>query len=178
MRPGDQHAERLRRARRRLRDPHRGGQARDPLDHDDDRGDGGGAGDRLGRRDRRTGPLAAGDPRGGAGGGGEIVSAPFGRRLCEVASNRDSGGYRIVSLVDREGPEPAAGQVYMLASATGWDSRDGPALLPRAISVAATMPAAGGGVRLDFLLDPVGPGTARLCDLSEGEGVWVTGPLG
>ena len=70
MRPGDQHAERLRRARRRLRDPHRGDQARDPLDHDDDRGDGGGAGDRLGRRDRRRSPLAAGDPRGGAGGGG------------------------------------------------------------------------------------------------------------
>ncbi len=106
------------------------------------------------------------------------MSAPFGRRLCEVSSNRDSGGYRIVSLVDREGPEPAAGQFYMLATATGWDSRDGRAFLPRAISVAATMPAAGGGVRLDFLLDPVGPGTARLCDLSEGEGVWITGPLG
>jgi dihydroorotate dehydrogenase (NAD+) catalytic subunit len=106
------------------------------------------------------------------------VTAPFGRRLCEVAGVRDSGGYRIVSLVDREGPEPQAGQFYMLATAAGWGARDGRAFLPRAISVAEAMPAAGGGVRLDFLLDAVGPGTGRLCDLEAGEGVWITGPLG
>jgi dihydroorotate dehydrogenase subfamily 1 len=106
------------------------------------------------------------------------VTAPFGRRLCEVAGARDTGGYRVVSLVDREGPEPEAGQFYMLATAAGWGARDGRAFLPRAISVAETMPAAGGGVRLDFLLDAVGPGTGRLCDLEAGEGVWITGPLG
>jgi NAD(P)H-flavin reductase len=106
------------------------------------------------------------------------VSAPFGRRLCEVAANRDSGGYRVVSLVDREGPEPTAGQFYMLAAAEGWGARDGRAFLPRAISVAETMLAAGGGIRLDFLLDAVGPGTGRLCDLEVGEGVWIVGPLG
>jgi NAD(P)H-flavin reductase len=106
------------------------------------------------------------------------VSAPFGRRLCEVAGNRDSGGYRVVSLHDREGPEPTPGQFYMLAAAEGWGARDGRAFLPRAISVAETIPAAGGGRRLDFLLDAVGPGTGRLCDLEAGEGVWVTGPLG
>lgn len=106
------------------------------------------------------------------------MTAPFGRRLCQVAANRDSGGYRVVSLVDREGPEPAPGQFYMLAAATAWDTRDGRAFLPRAISVAETMPAAGGGLRLDFLLDAVGPGTERLCDLEEGETVWLTGPLG
>ena len=40
------------------------------------------------------------------------MSAPFGRRLCEVAENKVSGGYRIFSLRDREGPtpEPAAEQ--------------------------------------------------------------------
>ena len=49
----------------------------------------------------------------------------------------------------------------------------------RGRSRSPTSPAAsGGGVRLDFLLDAVGPGTGRLCDLGEGEGVWVTGPLG
>jgi dihydroorotate dehydrogenase (NAD+) catalytic subunit len=106
------------------------------------------------------------------------VTAPFGRRLCEVAGARDTGGYRVVSLIDREGPEPEAGQFYMLATATGWGARDGRAFLPRAISVAETMPAAGSGVRLDFLLDAVGPGTGRLCDLEAGEGVWITGPLG
>jgi NAD(P)H-flavin reductase len=34
------------------------------------------------------------------------------------------------------------------------------------------------GVRLDFLVEGVGPGTDRLCELEVGEGVWVTGPLG
>jgi dihydroorotate dehydrogenase electron transfer subunit len=106
------------------------------------------------------------------------MSAPFGRRLCEVAANRDSGGYRVVSLVDREGPEPRPGQFYMLAAAAGWGARDGHAFLPRAISVAETSPAPGGGVRLDFLLDKVGPGTERLGELGAGETVWVTGPLG
>jgi dihydroorotate dehydrogenase electron transfer subunit len=106
------------------------------------------------------------------------VTAPFGRRLCEVAVVRDSGGYRVVSLVDREGPEPAPGQFYMLATESGWGIDDGRAFLPRAISVAETMPAAGGGIRLDFLLDAVGPGTGRLYDSEAGEGVWVTGPLG
>jgi NAD(P)H-flavin reductase len=106
------------------------------------------------------------------------VNAPFGRRLCEVAANRDSGGYRVVSVVDREGPEPQPGQFYMLAAAAGWGARDGRAFLPRAISVADTRPAAGGGVRLEFLLDDVGPGTEALCALGEREEVWVTGPLG
>jgi NAD(P)H-flavin reductase len=106
------------------------------------------------------------------------VTAPFGRRLCEVAANRDSGGYRVVSLVDREGREPEPGQFYMLAAAAGRGPRDGRPFLPRAISVAATMPAVGGGVRLDFLLDAVGPGTEALCAAAEGGAVWVTGPLG
>jgi dihydroorotate dehydrogenase electron transfer subunit len=106
------------------------------------------------------------------------MTAPFGRRLCEVAANHDSGGYRVVSLVDREGPEPSPGQFYMLAATEGWGARDGRAFLPRAISVAETIPAAGGGVRLDFLLDAVGPGTGRLCRLGTGDGVWITGPLG
>jgi NAD(P)H-flavin reductase len=106
------------------------------------------------------------------------VSAPFGRRLCEVAANRDSGGYRVVSVIDREGPEPLAGQFYMLAAAEGWGARDGRAFLPRAISVAETRPAAGGGARLDFLLDDVGPGTERLCALAAHDAIWITGPLG
>ncbi len=106
------------------------------------------------------------------------MTAPFGRRLCEVAANRDSGGYRIVSLVDREGPAPEPGQFYMLAAVAGWGAEGGRAYLPRALSVAETMPGAGGGVRLEFLLDAVGPGTGRLCGLKAGEGVWITGPLG
>ncbi|HEX2392069.1 MAG TPA: dihydroorotate dehydrogenase [Solirubrobacterales bacterium] len=105
------------------------------------------------------------------------MSAPFGRRLCEVSENRASGGYRVFSLRDRQGPEPAPGQFYMLA-AERWQGGEGRPFLPRAISVAELGPASGGGVRLDFLVEGIGPGTERLCGLEAGEGVWVTGPLG
>jgi NAD(P)H-flavin reductase len=105
------------------------------------------------------------------------MTAPFGRRLCEVSENRASGGYRVFSLLDREGPEPLPGQFYMLASGRHWAGEGERPFLPRAISVAETGPAAH-GVRLDFLVEGVGPGTERLCELEAGEGVWVTGPLG
>jgi dihydroorotate dehydrogenase (NAD+) catalytic subunit len=105
------------------------------------------------------------------------MTAPFGRRLCEVAANEATGGYRLFSLLDRDGPEPEPGQFYMLASARSWGEADGRPFLPRAISVAETAPAKE-GVRLDFLVEGVGPGTDRLCELEAGEGVWVTGPLG
>jgi dihydroorotate dehydrogenase electron transfer subunit len=65
----------------------------------------------------------------------------------------------------------------MLATARHWDEGGGRAYLPRAISVAETGPSAA-GVRLDFLIDEVGPGTDRLGALQEGEEVWITGPLG
>jgi NAD(P)H-flavin reductase len=105
------------------------------------------------------------------------MSAPFGRRLCEVAANRASGGYRVFSLLDREGPEPLPGQFYMLAAAQDWSERDGRPFLPRAVSVAESAPAAR-GTRLDFLVEAVGPGTDRFCRLEAGEEVWLTGPLG
>ncbi len=105
------------------------------------------------------------------------MSAPFGRRLCEVAENRVSGGYRIFSLIDREGPAPEPGKFYMLAGERGWGEGGGRPFLPRAISVAETAPAKD-GIRLDFLVEGVGPGTDRLCELEPGESVWVTGPLG
>jgi dihydroorotate dehydrogenase electron transfer subunit len=105
------------------------------------------------------------------------MTAPLGRRLCEVTENQASGGYRIFSLADSEGPIPQPGQFYMLAAARGWGEDGGRPFLPRAISVAEAVPAKR-GVRLDFLIEGVGPGTGRLCELEAGEGVWVTGPLG
>jgi dihydroorotate dehydrogenase electron transfer subunit len=105
------------------------------------------------------------------------MSAPFGRRLCEVVENRESDGYRVFSLRDRGGPEPLPGQFYMLAVERHWEERGGRPFLPRAISVAEAAPASA-GVRLDFLVEGVGPGTDRLCALEPGEGVWATGPLG
>lgn len=103
--------------------------------------------------------------------------APFGRRLCEVVESRDSGGYRLFSLADREGPEPQPGQFYMLAAESHWEQREARPFLPRALSV-ADAGEAGDGIRLDFLIEGIGPGTDRLCELETGEGVWVNGPLG
>jgi dihydroorotate dehydrogenase electron transfer subunit len=104
------------------------------------------------------------------------MNAPFGRRLCEVARNEASGGYRVFSLLDREGPEPLAGQFYMLASER-WEGAGGRPYLPRAISVAEIASTAA-GVRLDFLVEGIGPGTERFCALEPGDGVWINGPLG
>jgi dihydroorotate dehydrogenase subfamily 1 len=105
------------------------------------------------------------------------MTAPFGRRLCRVSESRASGGYRLFSLIDSEGPEPRPGQFYMLATGQHWEQREGRPFLPRALSVAETGPAAG-GVRLDFLIEGIGPGTDCLCKLEPGERVWVNGPLG
>jgi dihydroorotate dehydrogenase electron transfer subunit len=108
---------------------------------------------------------------------GERVVAPFGRRLCEVTRNVASGGYRIFSALDPAGLEPSAGQFYMLAAESGWGGEGGRPYLARAFSVAEAEPQAG-GVRLDFLVQPVGPGTARLATLEQGERLWIHGPLG
>jgi dihydroorotate dehydrogenase electron transfer subunit len=105
------------------------------------------------------------------------MTAPFGRRLGQVSESRDSGGYRFFSLLDREGPEPQPGQFYMLATESHWEQGGQRPFLPRALSVAETGPAAG-GVRLDFLIEGIGPGTDRLGELEQGENVWVNGPLG
>jgi len=108
---------------------------------------------------------------------GERVVAPFGRRRCEIKRNLPSGGYRIFSALDPAGPVPAAGQFYMLATDSGWGGDQGRPYLARAFSVADAAPE-DGGVRLDFLVQAVGPGTSRLAALEPGEGLWVHGPLG
>jgi dihydroorotate dehydrogenase electron transfer subunit len=105
------------------------------------------------------------------------VVAPLGRRACEVTANREAGGYRIFTAMDAVGPEPRAGQFYMLATVEGWGGPSGRPYLPRAFSVAEAE-VTGEGVRLDFLVEDVGPGTRRLAALGEGERLWVTGPLG
>jgi NAD(P)H-flavin reductase len=105
------------------------------------------------------------------------MPAPLGRRLCEIVENRAVGGYRIFSALDAIGPEPRAGQFFMLAATDGWGQRDGRPYLPRAFSIAEAQPAEG-GLRLDFLVEAVGPGTERLAAMRRGEGLWVTGPLG
>jgi hypothetical protein len=63
-----------------------------------------------------------------------------------VVANEPSGGYRIVSALDREGPEPQAGQFYMLAT-EGWGGPGGRPYLPRAFSVAEAETGEDGGRR-------------------------------
>jgi NAD(P)H-flavin reductase len=63
----------------------------------------------------------------------------------------------------------------MLAAADGWGQRDGRPYLPRAFSVAGQ--ARRGRLRLDFLVEAVGPGRIG-SPAAPGRGLWVTGPLG
>ncbi|MBN8869560.1 MAG: dihydroorotate dehydrogenase electron transfer subunit [Solirubrobacterales bacterium] len=104
--------------------------------------------------------------------------APFGRRPCEVADSRASGGYHIFTLIDSEGPAPAPGQFYMLAAAPEWGGEGGRPYLPRAISYARVAENLTGGLRLDFLIDEVGPGTSRLARMEPGDSCHLTGPFG
>lgn len=94
-----------------------------------------------------------------------------------MVANEATGGYRLISAVDAEGPLPKAGQFYMLTGERGWGGGAERPYLPRAFSVAdATIDQR--GVRLAFLLEDVGPGTGALAALEPGDGLLLTGPLG
>jgi NAD(P)H-flavin reductase len=103
-----------------------------------------------------------------------VSFTPFARRLLTVAANEPLGAYRLLRVNDAGGPEPQAGQFAMLAAAQRWGGGDDERpYLPRAFSIARR--------REDeshFLLEDVGPGTRRLCELSAGEELWSLGPLG
>jgi len=80
-----------------------------------------------------------------------------------------------MSCEDRDGPRPAPGQFYMLAAARCWGSGGERPFLPRALSV---MQAPDRSDELQFLLEDVGPGTERLCELDRGDRLRLLGPLG
>ena len=106
---------------------------------------------------------------------GDRTLAPFGRRRLPVAGREEHGPYVVLSVADPGGPAPDPGQFAMLAAAEGWGGgADERPFLPRAFSVARRHPDG----RLDFVLEAVGPGTARLCALRPGDDVWLLGPLG
>ena len=124
--------------------------------------------------------MSAGARSSAPAGRGSAVSdgrtlAPFGRRRAPVTGVERVGAYAVVSVADADGPAPDPGQFYMLAAAKRWGGgADERPFLPRAFSVMRGHP----GGRLDFLLEDVGPGTARLAELAPGEDVWLLGPLG
>ncbi len=111
-----------------------------------------------------------------SGGSGERAPAPFGRRAGVVLARAQVGAYVVLAVDDPAGSShpPRPGQFYMLAAVDRWGAGDGERpFLPRALSVLR----ARDGV-LQFLLEDVGPGTRRLCELQTGDGLWLTGPLG
>jgi dihydroorotate dehydrogenase electron transfer subunit len=107
--------------------------------------------------------------------------APFGRRTLRIAERRVLGAYVVLVVEDPGGPAPRAGQFYMLAAAQRWGGGgDERPFLPRAFSVlrAKSDPPTHPLPTLEFMLEVVGPGTERLCELEPGDALHVTGPLG
>jgi dihydroorotate dehydrogenase electron transfer subunit len=108
-----------------------------------------------------------------------VSEAPFGRRLLEVTGNDELGAYRVLRALDPEiggphGATPEPGQFAMIAAAEHWGGGEQQRpYLPRAFSIARLV-----GEECHFLLEDVGPGTRRLCELRAGDGLWVLGPLG
>ena len=101
--------------------------------------------------------------------------APLGRRLCPVVAHARHGAYDVISVLDADGPPPDPGQFYMLAASERWGGgADERPFLPRAFSVLRRHEDG----RMDFLLEDVGPGTRRLCELRAGDGLRLLGPLG
>jgi NAD(P)H-flavin reductase len=100
--------------------------------------------------------------------------APLQRRLSTVLGVEELGAYRVLRVADVETPEPRPGQFAMIAAAERWGGgQDERPYLARAFSIARRRVG-----ESHFLLEDVGPGTKRLCELREGEGLWALGPLG
>ena len=125
----------------------------------------------VGRRDRRRSALAPGDPRGGArrrrrGGHDRTLRPQALRGRREPRLGRLPG-----RLAGRSrGARAGAGPVLHARRGRGLGRARRPRFLPRAISVAETGPARGGGVRLDFLLDDGRPGDRAARDARRGRG--------
>jgi dihydroorotate dehydrogenase electron transfer subunit len=103
-----------------------------------------------------------------------VSLAPPGRRLLRVTANEPLGAYRVLRVADPDGPPPDPGQFAMLTAAERWGGgEDERPYLARAFSVARVQ-----GGEAHYLLEDVGPGTQRLCELRAGDGLLVLGPLG
>jgi NAD(P)H-flavin reductase len=104
------------------------------------------------------------------------VQAPFRRRVAPVTGRQQHGAYVLLTCEDPHAPRPSAGQFYMLTAARRWGGGEAERpFLPRACSV---FKATAGTDELQFLLEDVGPGTRRLCELAPGDELLLLGPLG
>jgi dihydroorotate dehydrogenase electron transfer subunit len=111
-----------------------------------------------------------------------VSEAPFGRRLLTVTGIDYLGAYRVLRVADADSPQAGwtdasalvPGQFAMLAAAERWGGgEEERPYLPRAFSVARRT-----ADESHFLLEDVGPGTRRLCELRAGDRLWALGPLG
>lgn len=116
------------------------------------------------------------------GGSSPTAPVPFGARSASVAANRAVGPYRFVEVDDPLGPDPYAGQFYMIGglsaapirgTTTPGDEAVGRPYLPRPFSACSVA-----GPRRGFLVDTVGPGTAAFADTHPGETLRLSGPFG
>jgi NAD(P)H-flavin reductase len=103
-----------------------------------------------------------------------VSQAPFGRRRLTVTGIDELGAYRVLRAADPDGPTADPGQFAMLAAVERWGGGDEDRpYVPRAFSIARQQ-----GEESHFLLEDVGPGTRRLCELRAGDQLWALGPLG
>jgi dihydroorotate dehydrogenase electron transfer subunit len=106
-----------------------------------------------------------------------VSQAPFARRELTVTGIDELGAYRVLRVADPAGerhhiPEP--GQFAMIAAVERWGGgEEERPYLPRAFSFARHADG-----ESHFLLEDVGPGTRRLCELRPRERVWALAPLG
>jgi dihydroorotate dehydrogenase electron transfer subunit len=108
--------------------------------------------------------------------GADRVLAPLGARPVPVVAHERHGAYHVLRCADQLGPRPQAGQFYMLATVRRWGGGASQRpFLPRAFSV---LRAPAGTDELQFMLDEVGPGTERLCEVQLGDELSILGPLG
>jgi dihydroorotate dehydrogenase electron transfer subunit len=104
------------------------------------------------------------------------VLAPLGIRAVAIVGHERHGAYHVLRCADPSGPRPRAGQFYMLATVRRWGGvASQRPFLPRAFSV---LRAPADTDELQFMLDEVGPGTERLCELQRGDQLSILGPLG
>jgi NAD(P)H-flavin reductase len=113
-----------------------------------------------------------------------VSHAPFARRALTVTGNDELGAYRVLRVAapstasspdgDPDGLLAEPGQFAMLATVERWGAgEDERPYVPRAFSVARQRDG-----ESHFLLEDVGPGTRRLCELRPGDAVWALAPLG
>jgi dihydroorotate dehydrogenase electron transfer subunit len=103
-----------------------------------------------------------------------VSHAPLHRRLLSITASERYGPYVVLRAADPDGPPPAPGQFTMLAAAERWGAgEDSRPFLARAFSVARHRDG-----EAHYVLEDVGPGTRRLCELAPGEQMLALGPLG